>query len=271
MQNFDCFNPDLNDFPVIFSLPHSGTLVPDDITESLNKDVPLSNTDWFLKELYSFLPEMGFTVIQNNINRYVADPNRQNFESSLDNNYRHNVVYQENTFGHSLYAEPLSKETIEQRINDFYLPYHAAIESLIRKKLEIFEDIYLIDLHSFFYYPRFEKMSPADFVIGNDYDNTSSKAERLWLTNKLFEHNYTVSDNFPFTGGKITKHYGKNPHINSMQIEIRYNKYIEDRDFIEEELTGFNEDLFNDAQENLKLLVQDFQDKIAIPKNTPTN
>ncbi len=36
----------------------------------------MSSTDWFLKELYAFLPDMGTTVISPNISRYVIDLNR---------------------------------------------------------------------------------------------------------------------------------------------------------------------------------------------------
>lgn len=268
MQKIDCFNPDLHEYPIIFSLPHSGTYIPDEMKQSLKKDVTLANTDWFLKELYDFLPEMQFTTIQNNINRYVADPNRQNF--TVDHNaYHHNAIYQENSFGRRLYNRRLNSDVIQSRINEYYLPYHQALNELISKKLDVFDDIYLVDLHSFFHYPRFEKISPADFVIGNDYDGTSTSKERLWLTDKLFQYNYTVSDNFPFTGGKITKHFGKDIHVKSMQVEIRYNKYIEDKDFGEEVLVSFDQEVFDKVKLNLKTIATDFQQNYKTLKITP--
>ncbi|WP_334328314.1 N-formylglutamate amidohydrolase [Companilactobacillus sp. HBUAS59699] len=246
--NFDCFNTNSNEYPVIFSFPHSGTFVPEDIKRSLRKDIPLTNSDWFLKELYSFIPELGFTTIQNNISRYVADPNLENIE--LDNNYR-NVIHQTNSFGQSLYNESLSKEQIEQRILNFYQPYHDKLQQLIDNKLEVFDEIYLIDLHSFSHYPGFEMMSPADFVIGNDYDSTSSSQIKNWLANELKQRKYTVSDNFPFTGGHITKHYGARNNIHTLHLEIRYNRYIADRDFTAEEVTSYDPELFRVTQEDL--------------------
>lgn len=30
-----------------------------------------------------------------------------------------------------------------------------------------------------------------------------------------------------FTGGHITRHYGANPHVESLQIEVRYPVYLE--------------------------------------------
>ncbi|WP_125590818.1 N-formylglutamate amidohydrolase [Companilactobacillus jidongensis] len=260
--NFDCFNPDSNEYPVIFSLPHSGTIIPDNIKPLLRKDVKLPNTDWFLKELYDFIPKLGFTTLQNNINRYVADPNRKNFDISENGDYRHNVIYQQNTFGHPLYYEPLDKQQIDQRISEYYQPYHDKLQQLIDNKLKQFDEIYLIDLHSFAYYPGFEMMSPADFVVGNDYDNTSSEHIKNWLTNELIKKHYTVSDNFPFTGGHITKHYGSNDNVHTLQVEARYNIYIDKRDFDEEELTTYNTELFNNAQENLKRITELFKAKM---------
>lgn len=263
-SNFDCFNPDSNEYPVIFSLPHSGTFVPEEIRAVLKSEAVLANPDWFLQELYSFLPELDLTVIQNNINRYIADPNRKSFAIDDDNDYRHNVVYQHNTFGHDLYDEPLSKTQIEDRLTRFYHPYHDQLQKLIDYKLDKFDEIYLVDLHSFAYYPRFEMMSPADFVIGNDYDNTSSDNIRDWLTNELHRKNYTVSDNFPFTGGHITKYYGRQSNIHALQLEIRYNNYIENREFTEEELTTYNSELFATAQNDLKKITDLFIAKMGL-------
>ena len=63
----------------------------------LRKDVVLANTDWFLPELYNFLVAMGCTMIENRVNRYVADPNRESQIKGM--NYQESVIYQQNTFG----------------------------------------------------------------------------------------------------------------------------------------------------------------------------
>lgn len=250
--NFDCFNTDSNEFPVIFSFPHSGTFVPEDIRQTLKDEVLLTNSDWFLKELYSFIPELGFTTIQNNINYHVADPN----------DHHYNAILQNNAFGQSLYERSLNEEQIQQRVINFYQPYHDKLQQLIDDKLEVFDQIYLIDLHSFSHYPGFEMMSPADFVIGNDYDSTSPDKIKNWLINELKQRKYTVSDNFPFTGGHITKHYGSNDNIHTLHVEIRYNRYIDDREFKEEELTSYNIELFKAAQHDLRQITESFKTKL---------
>ena len=73
MDLLNIINPQKHNYPVIVSIPHSGTFVPIDIRDKMLPNVILSNTDWFLKELYSFLETMDITTISSNISRYVVD------------------------------------------------------------------------------------------------------------------------------------------------------------------------------------------------------
>ncbi len=74
--NYKVSNDKLNKYSVVIDLPHSGIIIPHKIKANLLKDALLPNTDWFLPKLYSFLPQMGFTVLENILSRYVVDPNR---------------------------------------------------------------------------------------------------------------------------------------------------------------------------------------------------
>ena len=78
--------------PVVISLPHSGTWIPVAMKKALLPNAVLANTDWFLPELYDFLPAAGFTTLINHVNRYVADPNRAvTYDPQHD--YRSATVY----------------------------------------------------------------------------------------------------------------------------------------------------------------------------------
>lgn len=78
----------------------------------------------------------------------------------------------------------------------------------------------------------------------------------MWLTTQLEAFDFTVSDNVPFKSGYITTHYGKHPDISALQLDIRYNKYIDTREFGEEELRQFNSVLFTESQNKMKYLAQ---------------
>lgn len=49
--------------PIVASVPHSGLYVPPEINELFEPQHRrwLRNTDWYLPELYDFLPELGAT------------------------------------------------------------------------------------------------------------------------------------------------------------------------------------------------------------------
>lgn len=261
MKPFTIYNEGKNQAPVIISLPHSGTWLPEEMRKSLRNEAVLANTDWFLPELYSFLAASGYTVIENQVNRYAADPNRESRMSGED--YQATAVYQRNTFGKQLYDETLSQQTVDERLNKYYWPYHQALHELIEEKRKYFSKIYLFDLHSFAEYPNADQQKPADFVIGNHADQTASADLRETLTELLEAQGYSVSNNHPFRGGFITRHYGQQTAIEALQLEIRYNQYIEKRAFGEEELSKYDPELFLSTQKQLKKIFAELLAKLA--------
>lgn len=255
MELFTIHNQHARRYPIVISLPHSGTWIPDDMRQALLPDAILANTDWFLPELYRFLPDAGFTTLANHVNRYVADPNRPTIVAPVGS-YQRTTIYQQNTFGHPLYAEPLSLETIQERLKAYYQPYRGALQQLLADKIAAFGHVTLIDLHSFAFYPGQPGINPQDIVLGNAHDQTSSKAFRLQITDVLNQAGFSVSNNYPFRGGDITRHYGQDPRVTALQIELNYRCYIGRRRFGEEELTGYNQPLFIEASRRLSPIKQ---------------
>ncbi|HVC36986.1 MAG TPA: N-formylglutamate amidohydrolase, partial [Gammaproteobacteria bacterium] len=66
------------EIPLLVSIPHAGTYVPDSIAADFASDYirSLPMTDWHLHHLYDFLPELGVTTIYATYSRFVADLNR---------------------------------------------------------------------------------------------------------------------------------------------------------------------------------------------------
>lgn len=255
MENFSVYNADLNKLPIVVDLPHSGTLVPEVIQKQIIPGTILTNVDWFLRELYDFVPLMGITTQANNLHRYLADPNRDATWTKLNGDYRYEVVYSQTTFGKPIYQQPLSKVEIQQRLTDFYQPYHQQLQSLIDEKLKHFEKVYLLDLHSFAVYPHLTEKT-KDVVVGNHHDESSSLEFRQFITAQFEQQGYSVSNNHPFSGGYITPHYGNDSRVEALQIELAYHMYIENRYFGEEELATVDQTTFNQAKTNLKTIFE---------------
>jgi formiminoglutamase len=256
MNPFNVYNENINKTPYVISIPHSGTYIPKDIKNKFKKDIILPNMNWFLKELYDFLPSLNFTVIENNISRYVIDPNRNPLMLN-SNNYVNSLVYERTTFGKEIYNPPLCISEKESRKIKYYDPYHNKLEELLKIKLDKFDKVYLIDLHSF---ASARNDVKENIIISNKFGKTSSKNTLLKIKNKFIKEKFKVSENIPFSGGYITEKYGTifNDKVESIQIEIRYNEYIEDRYYGEEELSNWNVETFNYAKSKLQNIFNGF-------------
>lgn len=261
MENFQVYNAELNELPIVVDFPHSGTMIPKAIQAKIIPGRVLPNVDWFLPELYDFLLQMGVTMQVNNLHRYLADPNRDANWTDLTGDYRYEVVYSQTTFGKPIYQKKLSVIEIKNRLHNFYQPYHQQLQKLLDEKLKHFEKVYLLDLHSFAVYPHLPEQT-KDVVLGNHHDTSSSREFRQFLTEQFEYCGYSVSNNHPFSGGYITPHYGQDKRIEAMQIELAYHMYIEDRYFGEEELKTADTATFTQAKTNLQTIFANLLERI---------
>lgn len=211
----------------------------------------MSNVDWFLKELYAFLPGMGITAISSNISRYVIDLNRDKTGDINGMDFRTELVHTHNSFEKLLYPRPLRPDEMQERLKQYYEPYHAALKSLIEAKSLVFNKVLLLDLHSFCV--DFIEGAGEDISLSN-YENQSSTSESIKaLRGALTEEGYKVSINV-IRGRYILKNYKRlfKDKINCIQMELRYSQYIGDRYYGEEELSSWDKALFAAAQIKLQ-------------------
>lgn len=251
MNLFNIHNGHTHKYPVIISIPHSGTFIPDDIRSAMLPDVILSNTDWFLRELYAFFHDMNVTVIASNISRYVIDLNRDKTEDRTGRSFGTKLVHTHNTFEKPLYPLLLLPTEIENRLKHYYDPYHDALKKLIEEKLKIFECVLLLDLHSFCI--DFVEGANEDISLSNYENHTSTIKSIESLRDALTDQDYKVGINV-IRGRYILKNYKGlfQDRINCIQMELRYSQYIDTRYYGEEEIESWNTALFSTAQKKLR-------------------
>ena len=185
----------------------------------------------------------------------MADVNRS-LEDAKGTSYKTNVCYTHTTQGYAMYqAEPDVCE-LERRISCYYQTYHNRIQKLISEKLNYHNQIYFIDLHSF------GLNYGADVILGNGFGTTCSESLMSFIEHKFTEQGYSVKQNNPFSGGYLTKYYGTQiKNCQSMQIELWYQTYIDNRVFGNEEFPKVNSVLFQKNKDKLKeifVLLKDF-------------
>ena len=256
-KKIQIINENKNYYPFVISIPHSGILITEKMKNNLIKNVILANMDWYLPQLYSFLEDMGFTVIINNVSRYVIDPNRDLEYMPEASAYNSSLIYTKTTFNRNIYNNQLLQEEMKERINEFYIPYHKEIEKQIKEKSKFFNKVYLIDLHSF------GKNIGADIVLGNNIGQTTSKDFFYLIKNEFEKNGFKTNDNTPYKGGYITRHYRETfDNCETLQIELWYGTYIENREFGEEYQPKINEILFRRTTEKIINIFECLREKL---------
>ena len=122
LKPYTIYHSENHSFPLVVSIPHSGTQLTREMQETLLPDVVLSNMDWYLPQLYAFLVEWGVTVLVNPISRYVIDPNRPPFQK-IGDAYTTNCIYETTTSGEPMYAAPLTEVVRLERKRCYYDAY----------------------------------------------------------------------------------------------------------------------------------------------------
>ncbi|MBU5257475.1 N-formylglutamate amidohydrolase [Tissierella praeacuta] len=232
--------------PIIASIPHGSSCITSEMENIMIQNVLLTNNDWFLNELYDFLNKLNITRVSANYSRYVVDVNRNINKKHIEGDYTESLVYHKTTFGKNIYKNSLPSKVVENRIKEFYEPYHTCLLNEINSSLKQWNKVYLFDLHSFY------AQSTADIVLGTCGRSTCSH-EFLYSVYKSFsEEGFTVKiDEKGLKGGYIVSHYSSIENVEAIQIEIRYTTYIEDRYFGEEVVYYKDDILFNKTKERL--------------------
>ena len=237
--------------PIIANLPHSGLQVPSDIAKNFTSKQlrSLPNSDWHLQPLYDFLPELGITVLQANYSRYVVDLNRAT-KPPLFGSFWSAVVPEETAFKAPIYLEKPNEEEVRSRIQTYYDPYHSQLANLLSQTISNFGQAYLFDLHSFM------GLITEDICLGNGAGKTCSAA-LLNQVHQSFAQNYEVVNNKVFTGGFITRHYGQQPSVEALQIELRYTNYLPPDQLEIDTIPTYKSPQFDLAKQKLKQAFQD--------------
>ena len=220
MDAFTLLGGNCHAMPVVVSIPHGGTWLPDDIRASMRPDAVLASADWYLPEMCSFLEGMGFTVLVNNVSRYAADVNRRP-ASRHPRDARGNAIYAETTFGKPLYDAPLLPDEVARRMALYHAPYHAALRGALDEKVARFGHAVLLDLHSFC-----RNIAP-DIVLGMGRGTTPDAKTIAAVRDALAGEGFAVAADEPFAGGYITHRYGsRSGPVEAVQIELSCMAYI---------------------------------------------
>ncbi len=229
--------------PLLFESPHSGTFHPEDGDEHIPSGKVFPGVDRFVDQLFTFVPDIGASLIHAHFTRCYIDPNR-----ALDD--------MRPEWFNAPWPAPLSPteksehgigliwpkqcgithepDDIQSRIDGYYRPYHQAIQNEIDALHKRHGRSLHISCHSAPDKIMVPQINPrvnykADIVISDQFGHTADAAIGKKLR-KLFEGlGYKALSNDPFQGDELIRAHGS-PQNNrhSIQIEINRRLYMDE-------------------------------------------
>ncbi len=124
--------------PIIFSLPHGGLTVPEELQGRLainDKDI-FNECDLWIDDLFEF---DGLAKVSTPYARALIDVNRAS--TDLDN--PDGVVKTQTSYGRSIYKEPITNAEKQQLVDKYWRRYHAELEEAFSeygKRADLFLD-----------------------------------------------------------------------------------------------------------------------------------
>ena len=233
------------DTPLLVSIPHAGTHVPDDVAARLSLAArPLPDTDWHVDRLYDFLGDIGASVICATHSRYVIDLNRPPDDTPLYPGASNTGLCPVTTFDElAVYGDGAAPDAadIAARREAIWRPYHACLQAELAALVDRHGIAVLWDAHSIrSHVPRFFEGRLPDLNFGTGGGTTADPE----LVRRLAEvavdtPEYTHVFNGRFKGGYITRAYG-NPAagVHAVQLELSQITYMD-----EAAPYGFRDDL----------------------------
>ncbi|HWP94357.1 MAG TPA: N-formylglutamate amidohydrolase [Gammaproteobacteria bacterium] len=234
MQPFIVREAQGEETPVVVSIPHAGTHLPEEIAARLASDYmrTLPMTDWHVHDLYDFLPSLGVTVIYATWSRFYVDLNRAPENTPLyPGRFETGLVPLETFDGERIWTIPPDAHEIDTRRERVHAPYHAKLAELLESKKSRFGRAYLIDAHSVASRANRLHGELVDHVFLGNRDGATCDEWMIDLFDMAFtERGYAVARNYPYKGGFITDHYGRLPGVRALQIEMAQRVYMDEND-----------------------------------------
>lgn len=224
--------------PLLVSVPHDGTFVPDGIAARLTpaaRRVP--DTDWHIARLYAFARELGASMIVPTHSRYVVDLNRSEDDVSLYPGQNTTGLCPVVRFsGESVYRdgqEPTPDE-IAARVETYWRPYHEALRGELARIRAEHGRAVLWEGHSirgelpFLFEGRLPDMN-----LGTSDGSSCSPGLQERLEAVLAaQDEYDFVVNGRFKGGHITRNYGDPAAgVEAVQMETSQRAYMDEETF----------------------------------------
>lgn len=217
--------------PLIVSIPHAGTDIPEDIHGLASPELARHDADLYVDHLYAFARELDATIVRTTVSRTVIDVNRDPSGHTLYPGQFTTGLCPIQTFdGEPLYepgALPDPHE-IDRRRTEWFDPYHLALALQIERLRALHPTIALYDAHSIrSIVPKLFDGELSNFNIGTNDGAACAPALTAAIEAICDAGPFSRVTNGRFKGGWITRHYGQpDKGVHAVQMELAMRTYL---------------------------------------------
>lgn len=235
----DTFSLHRGRVPLLISLPHDGSFIPDDIAARMRPAARRSpDTDWHVGRLYAPLAEaLGASVLKPRASRYVVDLNRPADGHALYPGQRETGLVPVVGFdGEPLYLDGEAPDgaEVQRRVNDWWQPYHDALTQEVARLRAEHGRVVLWEGHSIrSRVPMLFDGKLPDFNLGTAAGASCGAELQTRLQGCLeAQAQFSIAVNGRFKGGYITRHYGlPDTGVQAVQLELVQLNYMDEASF----------------------------------------
>lgn len=233
----------------VFASPHSGCDYPWSFLRKtvLDERTIRSSEDAFVDRLFDSATEFGAAFIKAGAPRAFVDLNRaaDELDPALIDGVRrqgHNpriasglgVVPRVVAGGRAIYRGKISLREVERRIENYWRPYHATLQTLLDEARLLHGQAILIDCHSM---PH-EAMDGVargggkrpEIVLGDRFGAAAAGEIVDHIESAFVSAGFTVTRNAPFAGAYIAQAYGRpSKSQHAVQVEIDRSLYMNEK------------------------------------------
>lgn len=217
--------------PLLISMPHPGTELPDELRDLLTDEArALPDTDWHIPQLYDFATAMGAGILSARYSRFVIDLNRPEDDTALYQTATTGLFPDIFFDGVSIFRPGASRSGAmrEAAKVQIWRPYHAKLAEELDAIKAQFGHATLLDAHSIrSLVPRLFDGPLPDFNIGTNSGASCATALSDRLAAICDQPGYAHVVNGRFKGGHITRQYGQpSRRVHAVQLELAQRTYM---------------------------------------------
>ncbi|MHB8504762.1 MAG: N-formylglutamate amidohydrolase [Acidimicrobiales bacterium] len=204
--------------PLVASIPHGSDVVPGRYAAAMLASEGLG-VDAYTGEIYGFAAELGATVVEAVLSRFVADANRD-ADGPAFGPFPTAIVASTDGW-RPLYDAELPAHAVEERVSVAHTAYHDALDAAVAAHLRAAPRTLLLDLHSF------GVPLDADVILGDGRGSTAGEWVVAALEESLRAEGFRVARNVRFTGGWIVRRFAGEARVDAVQVELNKRCYAD--------------------------------------------